>query len=416
MTVDVHIERRDLRAGSKSRPPALAAFLRDAELRALVGRCPDLAWAGEPGAGGIEQAIEHFAHVHSPPTVLVDLIGVREPLAAIDQLADVCLPGTRVVAVGEVNDIQLYRRLRDAGVAEYLVKPVTEEQLSAALLPAGREGAAADSAPPIAGSGPIVVVGARGGVGATLVAVSLAWLAAEAGRQRTVLVDLDLGGGTAALALDVEPGRGLAEALATPDRIDSLLLASATAKVSRHLAVLASELPLERRQSLGEGALALLVGGLRQNFERVVCDLPRSDPALLCQSFESAGAIVIVTDFTLAAMRDSVRLAMLAAKLAPAVPCLVVGNRWGAAKAGVLSREDCENALGSPMAAVIHEDRALVQQALGTGKPLPELAAGSQAAQALRALAEAVGCVPASARAGWKDRLLTLDWSGRGRS
>lgn len=376
-----------LHADAASMPsPATVAFVRDDASRAILAEVldPGLSYVTP---GGIEDAITYLVHDPSSRVVMVDLSGTQEPLVALDRLAETCLPNTRVIALGEINDIHFYRLLRSAGVAEYLVKPVTADAVRLAL---AAPPAQPDKEPslPAAQTGDgetIVVIGARGGVGATMVAVSLAWLSSER-KRRTVLADLDLSCGSASLALDVEPGHGLGEALANPDRIDGLLVASATARLGEHFYLLSTEHALDRSWPIQSGAIERLVDGLRQGFQRVILDLPRSDGGLLRQGLEQAGTVVIVTDFSLAGVRDTGRLIALAEKVAPGAKRLIVGNRSGTARKGDLPRADIEKALGVKLACAIPEDGAAVPQALNTGKSVPAASPASPATAALRDL------------------------------
>lgn len=367
------------------RSPATIAFAQDDTSRTILVEVLE-AGASAVSPGGIDEAIAYLVHDPSARTVLVDLSGASEPLVALDRLAEACLPDTQVIALGEINDIHFYRLLRSAGVSEYLVKPITADVLRSALtaMPAPQPDAAPTPAGRSTDGETIAVVGARGGVGATMVAVSLAWLSTEKTRRRTVLADLDLTCGSASLALDVESGHGLIEALANPDRIDALLLASATARVADNLYLLSSDQSLDSAASVQPNAIEKLLEGLRHGFQRVVLDVPRSDSAMLRQGLAYASTIVIVSDFSLAAVRDTGRLIALAEKIAPAAKRLVVGNRFGTTRKGDLPRADIEKALGLTMAGVIPEDAAAVPQALNTGKPVPAAFPASPVTAALR--------------------------------
>ena len=386
-------------------PPTIA-FARDEASRAV------LAEVLEPGAsaispGGIEDATAYMIHDPSSRTIVVDLSGVAEPLLALDHFAETCLPETRVVAIGDINDIHFYHALRTAGVAEYLVKPLKADRLRAALTAPAVIQPAAPAAQAVQASDceTIAVVGARGGVGATMVAVSLAWLSTERTRRKTVLADLDLNCGAASLALDVESGHGLSEALANPDRIDAMLLAVAAAKVGEHLHLLSSEQALDSSLTIQADAIERLTAGLRQGFQRIILDVPRADGAILRQGLAQAGVIVIVTDFSIAGVRDTGRLVALAQKLAPAAKRLVVGNRFGTGRKGDLSRTEIEKALGLTMACVIPEDPATVPQALNSGKPVPATAPASPVTAALRELGALVDGAQRAAPRGLLSRL-----------
>jgi pilus assembly protein CpaE len=391
------------------RSPPTIAFARDEASRAVLTEVLE-AGASSISNGGIEEATGYMLHDPSSKTVIVDLSETAEPLAALDRFAETCLPDTRVIAVGEVNDIHFYRALRKAGVAEYLVKPLTAEALRAAL-------ATPVAAPPEAAPAPadqkvecetIAVIGARGGVGATMVAVALAWLAGDKTRRKTVLVDLDLSCGAASLALDVESGHGLSEALANPDRIDAMLLAVAAARVGEHLHLLSSEQALDSSPTIQPDGIEKLAKGLRQGFQRVILDVPRSDGAILKQALSQSSIIVIVTDFSIAGVRDTGRLIALAQKLAPGARRLVVGNRSGTGRKGDLTRGEIEKALGLTMAAVIPEDSIAVPQALNSGKPVPASAPASPVTAALRELEAQVDGKSEAASGGLLSRLLAI--------
>jgi pilus assembly protein CpaE len=386
-----------------------AAFVQDDMSKATIADVlKDAIMSTVIKQGDIETAIEHVTRDPSSRTILVDLSGVEEPLEALDRLAEVCMPDTRVIALGTVNDIHFYRMLRSAGVAEYLVKPITAPALQSALAITTVD--KPDPPPPKPqemSSGPLAVIGARGGVGATMVAVALAWLSAERKRRRTVLVDLDIAYGSASLALDVEPGHGLIEALASPERIDGLLVASATVKLGKHLYLLSSEQPLDDERPSQSDSLRRLVIGLGQSFQHIVFDVPRSDPVLLRQAIEQARVIVIVTDFSLAGVRDTKRLIALSTRLAPNTKLLVVGNRVGDGKKSGLSRSEIEKAIGVQLAVAIPEDAANVAYALNAGKPLPAAHPSSRTTAAIQALADNIDGVKSEARQGLLARVLS---------
>src|ERR1051326_8717387 len=98
------------------------------ESSGMLGRCAIM-------RGGIAKAIEYLSEQRSPHLLLVDISGVDLPLSQIQILADVCEPGTTVIAIGDRDEVALYRDLQDAGVSNYIVKPLTRELLTKALAP-----------------------------------------------------------------------------------------------------------------------------------------------------------------------------------------------------------------------------------------------------------------------------------------
>ena len=267
----------------------------------LLGRCVI-------NRGGIAKAIEYLNEQRSPQLLLVDISGIDMPLSLIHTLAEVCEPGTTVVVLGDHNDVGLYRDLVEAGVSNYLVKPLTRELLAKALSPK----TATDIRTTTLKLGKIVsFVGARGGVGTTTLAANLAWHLANRQSRRVALVDLDLQHGDCSLLFNVENTPGFREALANPLRLDALLLDRIMTHVGERLFVLGSEEPLSDNVQFTPSAIDTLFSVLRSQFHYVIVDVPRTPAPAYRRALEMADRRVIVVDQTMRSMRDAVRVASL---------------------------------------------------------------------------------------------------------
>jgi pilus assembly protein CpaE len=292
-------------------PPAsrvrLMAFVLDAESEASLSSC--LAQLPVPSPmirrGGLTGAIRYLGAERSPESIIVDISGAEMPASQIHDLAELCEPGVIVIAIGDKNDVALYRDLVRAGVSEYIVKPVTAQLLVKALI-----GAAASEGSPISRKlGKVVaVVGSRGGVGATTLALHLALHLANQQSRRVMLLDLDLHTGDCALALNLRPTPGLREALANPLRIDSVFLDRTMALHGERLFVLSAEEPLRVDSEFTAEAVDKLVGVLRTQFHYIVADVPRIPGSAYWQALDTADLRIIVADQTLRSVRDTVRL------------------------------------------------------------------------------------------------------------
>src|SRR3546814_19621832 len=111
------------------------------------------------------------------------------------------------------------------------------------------------------------VIGTRGGVGASTLATSLAWLMSAKGGRLTALLDLDVHFGTGALAMDLEPGRGLTDAIENPSRIDGLFIERAMVKASEKMAHLSAEAPNSQPMITDGDALSQLTAKYRHAFK-----------------------------------------------------------------------------------------------------------------------------------------------------
>jgi pilus assembly protein CpaE len=287
---------------------SLMAFVADGETASTLEGClSQLSFRDATiKSGGIAKAIQHLGAERSPENIIVDISGTDMPTSRVHDLAQVCEPGVTVIAIGDRNDIGLYRDLVQAGVSEYIVKPATPQLLAKALSP----GPVVTEGIPISRKlGKMVAfVGARGGVGTTTLAINLAWYLADRQKRRVLLLDLDLQNGDCALALNVSPTPGLSDALANPLRIDSVFLERAMAAHSERLFVLSAEEPLRADVDFQAEAVETLIGVLRTQFHYIIVDVPRLPGVPYRRSLDMADIRVVVADQTLRSVRDTVRL------------------------------------------------------------------------------------------------------------
>lgn len=400
MTLPLFAQRQQLA------PAFLAAIADEADREAVLQVALRRGWAHDSiRAGDVRAVRDWLKDAPAPELLLVDVSGCDDVLAEIDALAEVCDPQTRVIAVGAVNDVRLYRDLLRVGVADYLVRPLTPATLADAFSRAEREPVAeAESA----AAKTYAVIGARGGVGATTLAASLAWDLAHQRGQRTVLLDLDLQFGAAALSLDLEPGRGLREILGSPERIDSLLIGSAMVGHDPLLRVLAAEEPLDDDLQVGATALPALIGALSESAQAVVADVPRKADRLCRDALARADGVVVVTDYSLPALRDTQRLLNMLKTLRPQGGVLVVANRTGG-QPGALPKAEFERGTGAAVDFELPFDAAGAQQAAEQARPLFSLSTAAGAAEFAMLSARLTGgeaVAPVEAKASWLQRLL----------
>ena len=287
---------------------SLMAFVLDGQSEASLSSC--LAQLPVPSPmirrGGLAGAIRYLGAERSPESIIVDISGAEMPASQIHDLAELCEPGVIVIAIGDKNDVALYRDLVRAGVSEYIVKPITAQLLVKALIgaPAPDEGSRISRK-----LGKVVaVIGSRGGVGTTTLAIHLALHLANQQSRRVMLLDLDLHTGDCALALSLKPTPGLREALANPLRIDSVFLDRTMAIYRKRLFVLSAEEPLRVDAEFSAGAVDKLVGVLRTQFHYIIADVPRLPGSAYWQALDTADLRIIVADQTLRSVRDTVRL------------------------------------------------------------------------------------------------------------
>ena len=332
--------------------------------------------------GGAPAAVEAYRSAPTPNVIVIETSGARSGLVEhLDGLAGVCDAGTKVIVVGHVNDVVLYRDLIRRGVSEYLIAPVDVLGLVAAI----SELFSSPGAEPVGRT--IAVVGAKGGVGASTLAHNIAWTVSRDFETSTVIVDLDIPFGTTGLNFNQDPPQGIAEAVFAPERLDATMIDRLLSKCSDRLSLLAAPAMLDRTIDLAEPAFDGVVDILRATVPCIVLDVPHLWTAWSRRVIQGADEIVIVAAPELASLRNAKNLAdaLKGSRPNDKAPRIVL-NGVGAPKRPEIAAAEFAKALDLPVAVSIPYDPALFGTAANNGQMLAEVQASGKVAEALLAL------------------------------
>jgi pilus assembly protein CpaE len=334
--------------------------------------------------GGIAAAIEAYRAAATPNVVVIEFHGGgTELLAGLDSLAESCDAGTRVIVIGHLNDIVLYREMIKRGVSDYVIAPIgpvdiirTVSGLFYALdaKPVGRT---------------LAVVGAKGGVGSSTVAHNIAWSIARDVNLDAVVADLDLPFGTAGLDFNQDPPQGIAEAVMSPDRIDTAFVDRLLSKCTDHLSLLAAPATLDKVCDFGAEAFDSIFDVLRSTVPCIVLDVPHLWTGWARRILIGADDILIVAEPDLANLRNTKNLVDLlrAARPNDSRPyyCL---NQVGIPKRPEIKPADFAKALEFEPVASIPFEPALFGTAANNGQMVAEVSSGHRATETFRQLAQ----------------------------
>lgn len=303
----------------------------------------------------------------------------------LETLSEACDAGTKVVVVGHVNDVQLYRDLIRRGVSEYLIAPLGTLDILRTL-------SELYVAPGARNLGRIIaVIGAKGGVGASTVSHNVAWAIARNLDASTVIVDLDIAFGTAGLDFNQDPPQGVAEAVFAPERLDANFLDRLLSRCSENLALLAAPAMLDRTCDLSEDAFDQLFDLLRASVPCVVLDVPHLWSAWVKRALISADEIVIVAEPELASLRNAKNLIdLMRAGRANDSSARLVLNQVGLPKRPEIDASEFAKALNVEVLSSIPFDAQLFGTAANNGQMIAEVQASGKISEAFVQIASAL--------------------------
>ncbi len=334
--------------------------------------------------GGMAAAIEAYRASATPNVIIIEAEHrAEEILGGLDQLAEVCDAGTRVIVVGRVNDVTLYRELTRRGVSDYLIAPV-------GTIDVVRSICGLYSAPDAKPVGRIVaVVGAKGGVGASTIAHNIAYSIGRDLSVDSVVVDLDLPFGTAGLDYNQDPPQGIADAVFSPDRIDTGFVDRLLSKCTDHLSLLAAPATLDRVYDFGADAFDSILDTLRSSIPCTVLDVPHQWAGWTRRLLVSADDILVVAAPDLANLRNAKNMVDLLRAARPndhrPFYCL---NQVGVPKRPEITPADFAKALEDQPLASIPFEPQLFGTAANNGQMIAEVSSGHKTSEMLRQLAQ----------------------------
>jgi pilus assembly protein CpaE len=333
--------------------------------------------------GGVQAAVAFYRNISTPNVIVIEsLLDREEMLADLERLAEVCDPRTKVIAIGRIDDVLLYRELLRRGVSEYVVAPVGVLQVIDSI-------SAICTDPKTGPVGQVIAfVGAKGGSGSSTVCHNTAFAIAASLNSDVVIADLDLPFGTAGLDFNQDPIQGIADALSSAERLDPVLLDRLLSPCSDHLSLFAAPGTLDRTYDLESRSCETVLDVVRESVPWIAVDVPHLWTAWAKQVVLRADCVVLTAVPDLANMRNAKNLIdQLKAARPNDRPPLLVLNQVALPKRPEISVRDFGQAMELEPRAIIEFDAQLFGTAANNGQMVEEISDKSKAAEQFRVLA-----------------------------
>lgn len=333
--------------------------------------------------GGLEGAIETYKSNPTPNLILIETSLPSEDLpSALERLADVCDATTRVIVLGHVNDVLLYRELIRSGISEYIVLPATAPSIVSAIT----ELFAADGAAPIGRT--VGFISAKGGAGGSTVSHNVAWAVAQTLRQDALILDMDFAFGTVGLNFNQDPPHGLADALNANQKMDQTLLDRLMSKAANHIHLLTAPVMLDRTFDFAERDFEQAVELSQKTMPVVILDIPHTWTSWVRYTLSMIDEIIIVAEPDLANLRNAKNLTDTIKALRPteSEPLLVV-NKLGVPRRPEIAPVEFATSVECRLLGQIAFDAATFGTAANNGQMIAEVQSNHRSNEIFRTIA-----------------------------
>jgi pilus assembly protein CpaE len=332
--------------------------------------------------GGLEGAVESYKSNPTPNLILVETsLPPGEIPGALERLAEVCDASTRLIVLGHVNDVLLYRELIRSGVSEYIVLPTSAQSIVNAI----SELFAAEGAAPIGRT--IGFVSAKGGSGGSTIAHNVAWAISQHLRQDVLILDMDLAFGTAGLNFNQDPPHGIADAVSASGKMDGIMLDRLMSKAANHINLLTAPVVLDRTFDFAERDFEQIVELSQKSTPVVVLDIPHAWNSWVRHTLATIDEVVIVAEPDLANLRNAKNLADTIKALRPSEsePLLVI-NKLGVPKRPEIASQEFATSIECRLLGQIPFDALTFGTAANNGQMISEVASSNRSNEIFRTI------------------------------
>ncbi|KKB08183.1 AAA family ATPase [Devosia chinhatensis] len=332
--------------------------------------------------GGIDGAVETYKSNPTPNLIIIETVLSPEDIpASLERLAEVCDASTRVIVLGHVNDVLLYRELIRSGISEYIVLPATPHDIVSAIA----DLYVSEGAAPIGRT--IGFVSAKGGSGGSTVAHNVAWAIATALRQDCLIIDMDLPFGTAGLNFNQDPPHGLADAVLANQKVDQTMLDRLMSKAANHINLLTAPAMLDRTWDFEEREFEQIIEICQKSMPVIILDIPHAWNAWTRQTLSAVDEVVIVAEPDLANLRNAKNLvdAIKAMRPAESATSLVI-NKQGLPRRPEIAAAEFASSVECRLLGQIGFDAALFGTAANNGQMIAEVSANNKVNDVYRAI------------------------------
>jgi pilus assembly protein CpaE len=336
--------------------------------------------------GGIAAAIDLYRQAASPNLLIIESRAAAADLdAQLDTLADVCQSGTKLILIGYANDVSVYRELLARGVSEYMVAPVEPISIITAISRLYLDAGAYKLGRSFA------FIGAKGGVGSSTIAHNVASMMARAYGRDVILADLDLAFGSASLGFNLDPTKGIAEALDDASRLDDALLERLLTKCEDHLSVLTAPATLLQCYDMEDSSFEPVIDLAQSNVPFVVLDVPHIWTSWVKQTLLAADEVVITAVPDLLSLRNAKNLLDLLRRERPNdAPAKLVLNQIGVPKRSEIKPDKFAAAIQIEPIACIPFEPSSVSTAANNSQMIADVAAKSAVALSLAKIVQTI--------------------------
>ena len=337
--------------------------------------------------GGIDKAITFLADKTTPALLIIETSAAQDKMfEQLEALANVCSPDTQLLLIGAQNDIELFRTLISEGISDYLISPITGEQLKVSM---NKIFVGADSG----NAGRVIAfTGMTGGAGSSVLSHNVAYELSEIYDEQVMILDMDISYGTAALDYNQQPRQTIVDALSQTGDLDAATLNQFFQEFGEtKLSVLGSPASLSTGMQITSQPLEALLKVVKPMAEFIILDIPHMWDAWINDLLADADEVVLVCRPDLTNLRNAKNVVeFLGPKRGVDAPTRLIFNKTGEAKKADLSEKDFKDALALEPALSIPYDPEAFGRALNNGEMMSKASAKSKATAGIIELAKLV--------------------------
>ena len=334
--------------------------------------------------GGMDKAIDQLSKFPSPELLIIEIDFSKEIIfQKLEVLSTVFNSDSKIILIGNDNDIDLYRKLRALGINEYLFMPKTADDLINEIEGLFLNFEKSSQAEYIG------VLGSRGGVGASTLSTNIAHALSQIPNTEVIIVDLDINYGTIALSLNLTPHQSIMDLLEDTGRLDELLLERVMLQHGEQLSIIPAPIAATQNFNLTGQSIEQLLGLIGSMADYIILDLPHGTPDWQTTIFSKLDQVILMVYPDLANLRDAKKVFDQIdghTNMGPSFNFVL--NKVGLSASSELPAKEFETVLNLKPIQSVPFDPKLFGKSLNNGAPIVATDKGSKASGSIIKIAQ----------------------------
>lgn len=328
--------------------------------------------------GSVDYAKQYMKSSKLPKLLILDLSMRDVPMKDLSEIAALCDPSVKIVILSDQNDVNFCREVMQLGVEDYLLKPVHIIPLEELFMKTFKPNEFAKSKPLFKNGVLVGIMGSKGGIGASTIALNAGIILAKNRKKKTLVLDTNLYDGDINVLLDIQKDDCFIDAMQHNQyEIDDYIFEGMLTKTSyEKLSLMCGTKQFGENIDISDKQFDVLLKEIKNNFNYTIIDINPNCAGIYNSVASNLDMLFIISDLTIPSAINTAKIINFQKQKKLNSVITVVINKIGENTKGMIQQKVFEKVIGMPVQHFVMFEPNIVKASENTGIPIAENKSG----------------------------------------